>query len=82
MTFRGLYLEINKEEEILGTLDWFRLTLTNATILDNGESALWRVVLVFRKLCWSKEEFGPNLRLTSFGGCNLFNSRELENCYS
>lgn len=62
MTFRGWYLELNKEEEILGTLDWCRLTLTNATILDNDyRECTVEGALVFRKLGWDNEEFGPNL---------------------
>ena len=62
VTFRGWYLELNLDEEIPDTLDWFRLRLipTSEPTIDGGVCTV-EGDLVFRKLGWDNEEFGPNL---------------------
>jgi hypothetical protein len=59
--FRGWYLELNVDEEIPGTLDFFRLDLIDASepIIDDGECIV-EGTLVFRKIGWDNP-FGPTM---------------------
>jgi len=61
VTFRGWYLELNLDEEIPDTLDWFRLRLipTSEPTIDGGVCTV-EGDLVFRKLGWDNP-MGPTL---------------------